>query len=331
MHKIGKVFVILTACVLAVSCTSTTGITDEERARLIESSLLVPQPAEKEVVYQPYEVIRYVYVDDSSVSQMTEVSASDFADAAVSPDEAVSMANEKSQQTVISPSDFSNSIAQYAFDDGLIYEIFTSPGFVTDIRLAPGETISGNAAIGDSERWQLETAESSEKGRKVTHIYVKPVTIGAETSMIIPTDQRTYYLSLKSFENLHMTGVRWTYPEITTFSSPGTGTAGTSLSIGVDVSKLNFGYTITGDDSIWKPVAVFDDSIHTYIQFDSQFNTSAGAPVLYLLPSAVADQSQVEAVNYVIKGNIYITDSVLQDKQTWCLISDNQVVKIRRS
>ena len=310
------------------SCTSVAGISEEERARLIEGSVFTPQ-VETVVEYQPYEVVRTIYVDNGTVEGITETVTEE------STGNPVDDANAAATETVVSPSDFQNSIAQYAFSDGLIYEIFTSPGFVTDIRLAPGETISGNAAIGDSERWQLETAVSSENGRRTTHIYVKPVTIGVETSMIIPTDQRTYYLSLRSFENMHMTGVRWTYPQIATFtaesaSSANPAIAGSGITIGVDPSKLDFGYSVSGSNVIWKPTSVFDDGVHTYIQFDPRFGNSAGAPTLYLLPSAISTQSQVEAVNYVIQGNMYITDFVLQDKQVWCLIADDKTVKIRR-
>lgn len=318
----------LAALIVLPSCTSVAGITEEERARLIEGSVFTPQ-VETIVEYQPYEVVRTVYVDNGTVEKVTETTQP-------STGNPVDDANAEATTTVVSQADFQNAIAQYAFSDGLIYGIFTSPGFVTDIRLAPGETISGNAAIGDSERWQLETAVSSENGRRTTHIYVKPVTIGVETSMIIPTDQRTYYLHLKSFENMHMTGVRWTYPQITTFTassaeSSNPAIAGAGVTIGVDPSKLNFGYYVTGSNTVWKPTSVFDDGVHTYIQFDPRFEHSAGAPTLYLLPSAISTQSQVEAVNYVIQGNMYITDFVLQDKQVWCLIADDQTVKIRRN
>ena len=35
---------------------------------------------------------------------------------------------------------YSNSIAEYDYSEGLIYEVVTSPGSVTDIRLQPGGT-----------------------------------------------------------------------------------------------------------------------------------------------------------------------------------------------
>ena len=158
----------LAALIVLPSCTSVAGITEEERARLIEGSVFTPQ-VETIVEYQPYEVVRTVYVDNGTVEKVTETTQP-------STGNPVDDANAEATTTVVSQADFQNAIAQYAFSDGLIYEIFTSPGFVTDIRLAPGETISGSAAIGDSERWQLETAVSSENGRRTTHIYVKPVT-----------------------------------------------------------------------------------------------------------------------------------------------------------
>lgn len=307
--------------------SSTVTLTEEERASLIKGSVFTPK--ENTVVeYQPYEVVRYAYVNNDSIKDIKETSSGNNI-----KDPVTEAIDSNTVSVESSAASFSNAIVQYNFVDGKIYDVIKSPGHVTDIRLAPGETISGNAAIGDSESWQLETAVSSEKGRSTTHIYVKPVTLGIETSIIIPTDQRTYYINLRSFDNLHMVGVRWSYPGIAMFGgtiSTTSGEAALEISFDIDPEKINFNYSISGKNNIWKPTAVFDDGVHTYIQFDPGFNSTAGAPALYLLPSSLSSSSKAEVVNYVIQGNMYITDFVLQDKQVWYLMNESTTVKIKK-
>ena len=67
-------------------------------------------------------------------------------------EELVEDAAEESVQSVKSVFDFTNTIAEYDFQDGEIYTIITSPTSVTDLRLEPGEERSGDAAIGDPSR-----------------------------------------------------------------------------------------------------------------------------------------------------------------------------------
>ena len=172
----------------------------------------------------------------------------------------------------------------------------------------------------------MVTATSSEKGRAVTHIYVRPVTSGLETTMIIPTDQRTYYLLLTSTENVYMVGVRWKYPGIATFGA----SADSIPSVSISVENMNSNYTIKGDNVFWKPTMVFDDGLRTYFQFDPRFSTSAGAPALYLLPREGSNTSNAEIINYVIRGNFYIADFVLQDKQSFMLMTQDNRVEITK-
>lgn len=313
-------FVAACVCILT-ACTTAEELSEEMRASMVMGQVFEP---EKQVEYVPYEVVKYVYPEEGRIVEQKKESAT-------SGD---ILSDNVAQHTVTvgEDSDFYNSIVEYSFLDGKIYDIFASPRHVTDIRLSPGETISGEAAIGDSESWQMSTAVSNEKGRTVTHIYVRPVTTGLETSMIIPTDHRTYYLRLMSYDDLYMVGVRWKYPGISTFGSSGGGTLGmtTDTVLSVDVTNLNWGYEVKGDNTVWKPVAVYDDGVHTYFQFDPRFEVSAGAPSLYLLPKKSNGASKAEIVNYIIRGNMYIADFILQANQAWYLMADKTEVKITR-
>ena len=315
---------ILAAFVL-ISCSSISPLSEEEAAMLVEGTVFEPDETEK-TVYVPVETVRYIVTDSNNSDRIENDSSTDIPEDATSFGDYLNSSVARNTVSVGSGTDFTNAIVEYNFLDGKIYEIFTSPNKVTDIRLAPGETISGEAAIGDSESWQMVTATSSEKGRAVTHIYVRPVTSGLETTMIIPTDQRTYYLLLTSTKNVYMVGVRWKYPGIATFEA----SADSIPSVSISVENMNSNYTIKGDNVFWKPTMVFDDGLRTYFQFDPRFNTSAGAPSLYLLPREGSNTSKAEIINYVIRGNFYIADFVLQDKQSFMLMTQDNRVEITR-
>lgn len=323
-----KRFVVISifALLILASCSSISPLSEEEASMLIEGTVFEPDETEK-TVYVPVETVRYVIADKETSRIKNEISVDSIeGEEAESSGDFLTSSVSDNTVTVSSSTDFTNAIVEYNFLDGKIYEIFTSPNKVTDIRLAPGETISGEAAIGDSESWQMVTATSSEKGRSVTHIYVRPVTSGLETTMIIPTDQRTYYLLLTSTENLYMVGIRWKYPGIVTF-----GPSSKDIpSVSISVEDMNSNYTIKGDSVFWKPTMVFDDGLRTYFQFDPRFNTSAGAPSLYLLPREGSNTSKAEIINYVIRGNFYIADFVLQDKQSFMLMTEDNQVEISK-
>ena len=312
------------AAIMLISCSSISPLTEEEAAMLVEGTVFEPDETEK-TVYVPVETVRYVITDSNNSNRIQNDNATYIPEDATSGDY-LNSSVDSNTVSVGSDTDFTNAIVEYNFLDGKIYEIFTSPNKVTDIRLAPGETISGEAAIGDSESWQMVTASSSEKGRAVTHIYVRPVTSGLETTMIIPTDQRTYYLLLTSTEDVYMVGVRWKYPGIATFGA----SAESIPSVSISVENMNSNYTVKGDNVFWKPTMVFDDGLRTYFQFDPRFSTSAGAPALYLLPREGSNTSKAEIINYVIRGNFYIADFVLQDRQSFMLMTQDNRVEITR-
>ena len=290
---------ILAAFVL-ISCSSISPLSEEEAAMLVEGTVFEPDETEK-TVYVPVETVRYIVTDSNNSDRIENDSSTDIPEDATSFGDYLNSSVARNTVSVGSGTDFTNAIVEYNFLDGKIYEI-------------------------DSESWQMVTATSSEKGRAVTHIYVRPVTSGLETTMIIPTDQRTYYLLLTSTKNVYMVGVRWKYPGIATFEA----SADSIPSVSISVENMNSNYTIKGDNVFWKPTMVFDDGLRTYFQFDPRFSTSAGAPALYLLPREGSNTSNAEIINYVIRGNFYIADFVLQDKQSFMLMTQDNRVEITR-
>ena len=86
---------------------------------------------------------------------------------------------------------------------------------VTDVELEPGEIINDATFAGDASRWDIKPAVSGDPDdpQRVEHVIVKPKAIGLDTTLIIPTNRRTYHLRLLSHESKFMAHVTFTYPD----------------------------------------------------------------------------------------------------------------------
>lgn len=82
---------------------------------------------------------------------------------------------------------------------------------LTDLAFEKGESIL-SVQLGDSVRWNIESAVSGSANDSVEHLIVKPLEAGLKTSMLITTDRRTYHLRLKSTEADFMPAVVFSYP-----------------------------------------------------------------------------------------------------------------------
>ena len=82
---------------------------------------------------------------------------------------------------------------------------------LTDLAFEKGESIL-SVQLGDSVRWNIESAISGSANDSVEHLIVKPLEAGLKTSMLITTDRRTYHIRLKSTEADFMPAVVFSYP-----------------------------------------------------------------------------------------------------------------------
>ena len=82
---------------------------------------------------------------------------------------------------------------------------------LTDLAFEKGESIL-SVQLGDSVRWNIESAISGSANDSVQHLIVKPLEAGLKTSMLITTDRRTYHIRLKSTEADFMPAVVFSYP-----------------------------------------------------------------------------------------------------------------------
>ena len=206
-------------------------------------------------------------------------------------------------------SGYINAIQLYPFTEGALYQVYASPGQVTDIALQEGEQLvgSGPIAAGDTARWIIGDAESGTNNAKRIHILVKPTRPDLLSNLVINTDRRTYHLELRSTEKTYMASVSWHYPHdrlIALRQQNIAAEAATPVASGVAVDNLRFRYAIDGDNPPWRPLRAFDDGKKVYIAFPRGISQGEMPPLFIIGPEGKTS----ELVNYRVRGNHMIVD-----------------------
>ena len=95
---------------------------------------------------------------------------------------------------------FLNAIQQYPWTEGALYQVYATPGQVTDIALQPGEQLvgAGPVAAGDTVRWIIGDTTSGSGSSARVHVLVKPIRPDLSTNLVINTDRRTYHMELRA-------------------------------------------------------------------------------------------------------------------------------------
>lgn len=236
--------------------------------------------------------------------------------------------------------------------------VICRPQQVCDIQFEAGENII-DAVMGDTSRWIVQGIVSGKGANSVKHIILKPQYPDLNTNMIVTTDKgRVYNLKLVSSERNYVSAVGWYYPQeinnkmmldfnqrqqalgdngglgsspmnggstnqgLTTTAN-GIQVKGTPSNDGSgDISALNldFRYKISGDNVVWKPLRVFNDGVHTFIEVSVKaLNLPSPAFMVYEPYSG-----NYEMVNYRQKGNYYIVDSVFNEGVLIYNVGSNQ-------
>lgn len=201
-----------------------------------------------------------------------------------------------------------NAIQQYAYAEGALFQIYTSPGHVTNIMLQEGEELvgPGPVASGDTVRWIIgDTLSGSGPTRRV-HILVKPTRADISTNLVINTNRRTYHLELSATTATYMAAVSWTYPQDALIALRAAETErerAAPIAAGIDFAALNFDYRLSGDRTPWRPVRVFDDGRQVFIEFPASIVTGDMPPLFVIGPD-----SSAELVNYRVQGRYMMVD-----------------------
>ena len=204
---------------------------------------------------------------------------------------------------------FINSMQVYPFVDGALYQVYASPGQITDIALQPGEQLvgSGPVAAGDTVRWIIGDTESGAANAKQVHILVKPTRPELMSNLVINTDRRTYHMELRATEKTYMASVSWQYPQdqlIALRRQNAEAQAAQPVATGVDLAQVNFRYEVTGDSAPWRPLRAFDDGKQVFVEFPRGIGQGEMPPLFVVGPEGETS----ELVNYRVRGNYMIVD-----------------------
>ena len=185
------------------------------------------------------------------------------------------------------------------------FHVNTKMGFITDIELKPGETITYIAG-GDTSRWLIDKAVVA----NVQHVYIKPIEKDIKTNVIVNTNLHSYRLEVSSGDN---------YDPLVTFDfddNKSYGGSGMSLkelrANRLSVSgKKNFDYRIKAKknaDVSLMPAEIFDDGVKTYIRMpdDNKYDL----PVIYSIDPW--DGKTLSMVNYRRQGDYFVIDRVME-------------------
>ncbi len=186
----------------------------------------------------------------------------------------------------------------YAYAPGALYELQTSPSYISTILLEPGETVLDIAA-GDTNRWMVSQTltGTGETGR--TLIIVKPLAAKLKTNIVLATDRRAYLIEAVSVTgDTYTAQVAWSYPKPPVQEAPPPPPP-------PPPPVLNYSYDITPPwrkAPVWTPVSVWDDGKKTWIAFSSNV-AAADMPPLF-----VRTGEGLELVNYRVEGQTYVVD-----------------------
>jgi P-type conjugative transfer protein TrbG len=191
--------------------------------------------------------------------------------------------------------------------------VVCSPLHICVVELQEGEKLVGEPQIGDSVRWQISPATVGRDDGAIPLVVIKPTAAGLDTTMMIPTDRRAYYLRLQSKPDDYLARVAFSYPqdqdqEWKRFEQQQSAARaqkddhkdGKVLPDAVDV--VYWDYAIKGGDPSVRPIRVLDDGVKTYIQMPVATQRTE-APVL-----VVEGPDGGEMVNYRVKGDVYVVD-----------------------
>lgn len=165
-----------------------------------------------------------------------------------------------------------------------VVQLQAAPGYQITVALNPDERVE-SIALGDGGAWQ---ASANKRG---DYLFIKPISAGVTTNMVVITDVRMYAFELVPaygpMENLPF-AVRFIYPDA---APVGTATA--------DAKATTAGrYRLTGD-KLLRPNAMADDGVRTQIEWPA----SASLPAIYAIGD---DGVEVLATGQVRDGQVVV-------------------------
>jgi type IV secretion system protein TrbG len=223
---------------------------------------------------------------------------------------------------------FINATQVWPFSAGALYQVYASPGRVTDIALEAGEQLVSVSA-GDTVRWIIGDTLSGGGTEERVHVLVKPTRSELQTNVVVSTDRRSYHLELSSTPQTWMASVSWEYPGDLVRSLRRREQAmqnQTTVGDGIALENLQFRYAITGDTPAWRPLRAFDDGQKVYIQFPTSIGQGELPPLFVI--GATGD---TQLVNYRVRAPYYVVDRLFGAAELRLGGDKAQTVRITRT
>lgn len=220
-----------------------------------------------------------------------------------------------------------NATQVWPYAAGALYQLYASPGKVTDVALQEGEQLVSVSA-GDTLRWVIGDTTSGAGNAARVHILVKPTRPDLRTNLVVNTDRRTYHLELTATLETWMASVSWDYPHDRLLALQGSPRAAAAVSPtdGIALDRLRFRYAITGDSPPWRPVSAFDDGAKVYIQFPAGIAQGELPPLFVVGPTG-----ENQLVNARFRAPYYVVDRLFGAAELRLGGEHQQVVRIERT
>ncbi|MBV9576345.1 MAG: TrbG/VirB9 family P-type conjugative transfer protein [Gammaproteobacteria bacterium] len=211
------------------------------------------------------------------------------------------------------PNIITDGFNKFAYNAGQQPIVQTAPFQETVISLEKGERFT-NISSGDPNRWSYSVAVSGTGNTQQQNVLVKPSLPNMSTNMVITTDKRMYNIRLISSLNAKSAkNISFWYPDemvaaVNDAAIKQFDDSKIASVPNVALNQLNFNYNLSCGFfchlPAWSPTRVFDDGVHTYIQFKNQI-ANRDMPVLF-----IANGSTKELVNYRVKFPYFVVDKI---------------------
>lgn len=198
------------------------------------------------------------------------------------------------------------------------FKIYCQDGFVTDVRFAPGETITYVGA-GDSTRWIVDKAQAGSPMGMVEHLYIKPLKRGLNTNIVVNTNERTYQITAVSGGQYNPI-VSWSVEQDRLEAVNRQRREDAFMN--VNAQALHFDYTFDKHGYSWSPEVVFDDGHRTFIRMKKEMRDTV-APAFFI----IGKKGEMVLTNYRVVRGYYVIDRLFDRAQ---LVVGSTKIKIKR-
>ena len=218
---------------------------------------------------------------------------------------ALIMAYQSYQKTGKAPHVTTDGFEGFPYDPTQQIYIACEPMHICTILFQQGDLIK-DISLGDTANWDLKpmfVGGTWPNGAEL--LVVKPKAPNLATNLVLTTDKRIYNIALLTSDTDYVRQAVFYYPDDTNQEIQNTMNSALSQQnqqsqsviasangTNIDLNNVNFNYKLSGASPSWKPLRVFDDGIHTIIQFPNSVN-STQLPVLFVL-----DNGQDQLVNF---------------------------------